>query len=337
MKVLKIILYVVLAVVFIFILMGIFGPKTYDVSRSKVVMASADQVWPHVSSLQAVQKWSPWDDEDPDMVVEFTGEPGAIGSMQKWDSKKMGKGEQTLTALTPNKSVDTHLKFYGMGTMESDSYITMQDTAGSTKVVWGMKGKNSFIGRIIGSIMNLDKQVGPMFDKGLASLDSIVMASPKAMATNYTIVTGDFAGGKYLGVREETKISAIDAFFGKAMPVVVEGVKKANAEIVGPASGVYYSWEPDKDKTDVAAAFPIKSEVKAPAGTTYFTIPASKSLTIDYMGGYSNMQAAHDALAAYIKSNNLTQTSPVLEEYVKDAMSEQDSTKWLTRIIYFVK
>ena len=89
--------------------------------------------------------------------------------------------------------------------------------------------------------------------------------------------------------------------------------------------------------TDVAAAFPVKAEVKPPAGISFFTVPASKSLTMDYMGGYGVLYGAHMAFDNYIKANKLEHIAPVLEEYITDPMTQPDSAKWHTRIIYLVK
>ena len=87
----------------------------------------------------------------------------------------------------------------------------------------------------------------------------------------------------------------------------------------------------------MVAAVAVQKEVNAPSGVSYFTIPAGKSLTIDYMGGYSGMMAPHNAMDAHMKANNLEQISPVIEEYITDPGSEPDSTKWHTRIIYLIK
>lgn len=40
---------------------------------------------------------------------------------------------------------------------------------------------------------------------------------------------------------------------------------------------------------------------------------------------------------AYMRENKLEQLTPVIEEYVTDSGSEPDSTKWLTKVVYFVK
>ena len=252
----------------------------------------------------------------------------------------MGKGEQTILAVDPGKSIETNLKFimgFPFGTSESTSYMRLQDTSGNTKLTWGMKGNNNFFGRVMSVFMNADKAIGPMFEAGFNNLDTLLMSEPASTAPSYTIVPGDYAGGNYLGVREKVKIAEMESFFGKNYQAVGEAAKKANAEITGPPTGVYYMWDMEGGNTDVAAAFPVKAEVKPPAGISFFTVPASKSLTMDYMGGYGGLYGAHMAFDNYIKANKLEHIAPVLEEYITDPMTQPDSNKWHTRIIYLVK
>src|SRR5690606_6887762 len=96
-RVLRVLLLIVLVLIGILIVLGLVGPKSYDASRSAFIPAAPAQVWPHVSSLQAMQTWSPWIERDPDMTIEYSGEAGQVGSSYTWSGNdQVGKGEQTL-------------------------------------------------------------------------------------------------------------------------------------------------------------------------------------------------------------------------------------------------
>jgi hypothetical protein len=112
MKILKYLLYVVLVLVFIALILGLVGPKSYNVSRSKVIAANPEQIWPYVTSFPKTHLWTPFVRMDTTMTAEYSGEEGALGSKLTWKSKKMGGGEQTITALDPYKSADSELKFF---------------------------------------------------------------------------------------------------------------------------------------------------------------------------------------------------------------------------------
>jgi effector-binding domain-containing protein len=60
-------------------------------------------------------------------------------------------------------------------------------------------------------------------------------------------------------------------------------------------------------------------------------------LTIDYYGSYDKTEHAHNQMDKYIKEKNYKMVMPVIEEYITDPMTEKDTSKWLTRISYFVE
>src|SRR5258706_13329369 len=101
MKILKYLLYVLVALIVLGIVLGFLGPKSYQVERSIVIASTPDMIWTHMNSLKKVNEWSPFLKADPNAVVEYSGNDGEVGSKSTWSSKKMGKGEQSLTAIEP--------------------------------------------------------------------------------------------------------------------------------------------------------------------------------------------------------------------------------------------
>ena len=338
MKVLRVILIILGVLVLIALVMGMIGPKTYQVERSMVINASPDVVWPYTSSGKLFQEWSPFRKMDTTATVEYFGTDGSVGSGFKWSGKKAGKGEQTYTVLEPGKSSTVHLKFYTpFGEMESGSYMNLEPDPGGTKLTWGLKGENNFIGRIMGSMQNMDKQMGPIFEGGLNDLQTLV-ATRKAAApmSSYQIETGKFQGNNYLAVRSDVKMMEIEAFYMKNLPAVMGAVQKSGGQVKGMPSGLFYTWDQEKGMTNMAAAIGVEGNVKAPSGMEVITVAPSKALTIRYLGGYHGIEGAHMAMDAHLKANNIQQVPPVIEEYITDPGSEPDSSKWLTLITYLI-
>ena len=52
--------------------------------------------------------------------------------------------------------------------------FTFQPKGSQTLVTWSMSGNNGFIGKAFGLFVNCDKMVGGDFEKGLASMKSVV-------------------------------------------------------------------------------------------------------------------------------------------------------------------
>lgn len=304
-----------------------------------MVPGTPEQVWPYVSSLKNMSLWSPWAEKDPAMVVEYSGTDGTVGSSTSWTGNKdVGKGTQTMTKLEPYTLAESTLKFLEPMEAEATAYTALKDTTGGTLVTWGIKGENGFVGRIMSSFMSMDKMMANDFERGLSKLTSLVAEAPKQSASSsMNIVPGEYPGGKYLGVRSSITMDQLPAFFEKNLAALFPALEKAGCKPASMPLGLYYTWDMEKGTTDLAAAVAFTGDCKAPAGMEVITLPAAKSLTMDYMGGYGGLGQAHEAMDAYITSNKLEPLSPALEEYVTDPGTEPDSNKWVTRIVYFVK
>ncbi len=338
MKALKIFLLILGILLLILVVLGLIGPKTYDVHRSAVVPGTPEQVWPYVSSLKNMALWSPWAEKDTAMVVEYTGTDGTVGATSNWSgNKEVGEGSQTISTLEPYTLVESTLHFMEPMDAESTGYTHLKDTTGGTLVTWGLKGENGFIGRIFGSIMNMDKMMAPDFERGLSKLTDLMASAPKMGPSAWKVIPGEYPGGKYLAIRETMSFDKLPSFFGKSYGAIFPALEKAGGKAVGMPSGLFYKWDMSNMTTELAAAVACTGDVKAPAGMELITLPAAKSLTVDYMGGYHGTGDAHLALETYISENKLEALTPAIEEYVTDPGTEPDSNKWVTRIVYFVK
>lgn len=339
MKILKILLYIVIALVVVAIILGLVGPKTFEVHRTAIIPGTPEQVWPYVTNLKNMALWSPWAEKDTAMVVEYTGTDGAVGSMSTWSgNKNVGKGSQTISVLEPYTYTESTLKFLEPWESEATAYMRLADTTGGTFVTWGIKGENDFMGRIFTSFMNLDKAMAPDFERGLSKLSDLVASAPKtAAAPTIAIVPGDYPGGKYLGVRGTMNFTELQSFYAKSFGAVFPALEKAGGKPAGMPLGLYYKWDMATGTTELVAGVAFTGEVKAPKGMEVVNLAPGKSLTINYMGGYHGIGAAHEAMDVYIKNNKLEQLTPVLEEYITDPGTEPDSNKWLTKVVYLVK
>ncbi len=67
-------------------------------------------MYDYVRILDNQKEYSVWVLEDPDLVPTISGTDGTVGAIQRWDSEKMGAGEQEITALTPNR-IEVELRF----------------------------------------------------------------------------------------------------------------------------------------------------------------------------------------------------------------------------------
>jgi hypothetical protein len=159
----------------VFVVVGMLLPREFEVARSIVIAAPAAKIHPHIDSLDNWPAWSPFDTEDPSIVWEKKGPQSGVGARRAWKSKKMGDGEQTITASDPATGLSMKLAMAG-GCMEPfDIRFDYAPQAGGTKVTWTDRGRlpSGPHWRWMGLLV-----VGPMcgkqFEKGLRALKAKV-------------------------------------------------------------------------------------------------------------------------------------------------------------------
>ncbi|MBF9042519.1 hypothetical protein HKCCE4037_04235 [Rhodobacterales bacterium HKCCE4037] len=162
------------ALVAAFLIVGLFLPRHVIVEREVVIDAPPEAVFPHVSSLQAFTGWSPWNDLDPDMQVEYSGPDTGVGNVMVWtsDHPNVGNGRQEIVELVENESVRTEIDFGDMGL--ADAWWRLVPEGEGTRVVWGLDADMGAgpIGRWVGLMM--DGIVGADYEDGLARLRATV-------------------------------------------------------------------------------------------------------------------------------------------------------------------
>ncbi len=166
-------LYVLLALVVIFALILIIAstkPNTVHYERSTVINAAPDKILPHLVDFHRWQAWSPWDKLEPDMKRTYSSAQSGVGAMYAWEGKKKA-GAGSMEIMEANsQGVKVDLRFIKPWKAECIAQFHFMPQPNGTNVRWTMDGPNTFMGKVFGLFMNMDKLVGKDFEKGLAAL-----------------------------------------------------------------------------------------------------------------------------------------------------------------------
>lgn len=166
------VLYIVLAIMALFLILGLIAPKNYEVNRSIIVNRPLSAVFDYLKYIKNQDDWSPWKKKDPNMKQFFEGTDGEIGFISKWEGDKaVGMGEQEIKRIVENESIETELRFLKPWKSQSDAYLRVVGLDNQqTNVTWGFSGRNKFPFSIFMLFMNMDKAVGKDFEEGLSNL-----------------------------------------------------------------------------------------------------------------------------------------------------------------------
>jgi len=169
MKVLKWLMAVLGVLIVVLVIGGLLLSPKFTVTRSIVVNAPADKIFPLVADPRGWKQWSVWNKRDPAMQIEYSGPPSGAGAKWSWHSKSEGDGAMLFTAAEPNKRVGFDLTFVDFGTTSKGELVFAPEGSG-TRVTWTMNGdigKNPLFHWIA---LGADGMVGKDFEAGLEGL-----------------------------------------------------------------------------------------------------------------------------------------------------------------------
>jgi hypothetical protein len=175
-----ILLYIVLAiaaVIVLFLIVAALQPTDFRYSRSTTINAPPAAVFAEVNDFHRWEAWSPWAKLDPNAKSVFEGPAAGVGSIFRWaGNKDVGEGSMEIVESRPHKRVGILLEFLRPMKATNDATFTFEPEGGGTLVTWSMTGKNGLMGKAFGLIVNCDKMLGTQFEKGLATMKSLVEA-----------------------------------------------------------------------------------------------------------------------------------------------------------------
>ena len=348
MRALKTILIILAALGVLILILGLVGPASYRVERSTEIQASPEVVYGYVSRLASMKEWGPWQEMDKDQVQSIDGTDGTVGAVWMWEGDTVGKGKQELTELVANERVRTKMTFVipVMGESVSTGTFDLEPTANGTSMTWGFEGENGFMGRAMGVFMNMDKQLGPDFEKGLAKLKGMAESEERRLTdevaektfNGHVVETVERPEQVFVGKRAFVKFADVMSFYASSFGAAGAAVGQAGLEPNGHSSAVYFSWNEKTGKAELLAGMPVKAKADLEvAGMDVHVIPACTMLHIDHYGDHEKTAAAHAAFDAMIAAKGLTEYGNRIEEYVTDPSTEADTTKWLTKVYCMVK
>lgn len=171
-KIIKSLIVLLIIIIVLFLVIGIFLPKEYTVSRSVVIDATPQQIHPYLNDLNNWPQWSPWTENDPTMKITLGDITSGVGASQSWVGKD-GDGSLLFTQSSIQDGIDYDVEF-NQGQFKCKSAFEYLPEGQQTDVIWEMKGKvdTPVLGGYFAAKM--DSWVGPEFEKGLQNLKKVV-------------------------------------------------------------------------------------------------------------------------------------------------------------------
>lgn len=177
MKIAKIILIVLVAIIAVPLVLALFVPKKYSVEREVVINQPRQVVYDYIKYLKHQDNFSSWAKMDPEMEKTYSGTDGQVGFVSAWESENpdVGVGEQEIIGMEEGSRVDYALRFKEPFEASDIAYFQLESLdAEKTKVIWGFEGYMAYPMNSMLLVMDMEGLIGNDFSDGLDRLKAIL-------------------------------------------------------------------------------------------------------------------------------------------------------------------
>lgn len=149
-------------------------PDTFRVERTATINAPPEAIFPLINDFREWEKWSPFEDLDPDMEKTFGGASSGEGAVYEWSGNSdAGAGRMEIAESDEPKKIIIELDFTEPFESSNITEFTLVPDGDSTQVTWSMHGPNQFIGKLMSVFVSMDSMIGESYEEGLANLATV--------------------------------------------------------------------------------------------------------------------------------------------------------------------
>ena len=313
-------------------------PNSYDVSRTRTVVAPAAVLFNAVNDFKKWESWSPWVEKEPDLQISYPEQTSDVGGSYSWIGKD-GTGNMKTLAVSPYDSISQEMQFEDFP--PTNVYWKFEKTDQGTNVTWGMKSDEiPFMLKFYATISGgMDKMVGPDFERGLEKLDSVTVESMKKYEVTINGLT-EHGGGFYLYKTTNASSENISQTMGQQYGSIGMFMGQNNIAMNGMPFTVYHDMNMDNGTVIMSNGMPVKEKVVITGGSDVQCgyQPKQKALKTTLKGNYTNLPKAWEAAMKHIADNGLEQsTEKPFEIYTNDPGNFPNPSDWITEIYIPIK
>lgn len=336
MRILKAFGIILLVLVVLFLVIAIFLPSKFHLRETIEINSPVSSVFEQVNKFSNWSKWSPFQENDPDMLTTYEGKESGLGAIMKWQSKE-ANGSLMWTEVVNDYSLKGEMIIENMD--KSMIYFEFEKTPMGCYVSWAIDIDDlSYpLGRWKGVFMK--SKLTDYFQKGLFNLKSICdngILIIKSKWHTSEVFEKEVSPITALSIKDSCTIDNFSSKFEEIYSSINEYMKKMKVEQAGYPFCVYYNWNPN-GVIVFEAGIPINKNVNGKGRIQLSELSGGKTLMVSQFGPYETTGDAHNAIDKYMKDKGLECVGAPWEVYITDPGAEPDTAKWETQIYYPIR
>jgi len=310
-------------------------PNEFAFSRSKVIDAPQAVVFNKVNDYENWPAFSPWMEKEPTAKLVYGDTTVGKYANYGWEGEQLGKGKMVTIDADPYDQIEQKIVFLEPFKSESNIDWKFEPVENGTKVTWSMNGKQDFMTKMFTTFMgSIEKNTAPDFERGLAKLDSVVVAD---MAKYEITVNGltDYSGGFYIYTTGSCKISEVATKMDELMSKVGGYAISNNISFAGAPFTNILKWDEENDAAIISYCIPTTSRIiTSESDILTGQLEPFKAVKTTLKGNYEHLSESWDQTMQYIQQNEMkpSENGPMLEVYITDPNKTPNPADWVTEI-----
>lgn len=143
----------------------------FRIERSKVIAASAQDIFSLIDDFRNWALWSPYEKLDLKMPRTFSSPSHGKGASYAWESKgRGGVGRMEILESVASSKVVIELVFAKPMKARNEAQFILTPQGRATRVTWIMTGRHTALSKLMHKVLGLDKMIARDFETGLADL-----------------------------------------------------------------------------------------------------------------------------------------------------------------------
>jgi len=317
--------YLIVITGLLFVIIGLYLPKTAHVERSIEVERPASTVFVLLNSFSTFSAWSPWSERDPETVYGYSGPVSGVGARMSWsgDPRLVGSGWQEITASMPWSLIRLQMQLDQVG--KATSYYQISQRKDRINLTWGfdmnlVEGQGFFSGLLVRYFgLFFDRWIGADYEAGLARFKAYAESFPAVDFSNLEaeIVQVEPMDILYVTMGRRESAEGIAAGLASAFNEISQLMDVQSIEMQSQPMAITRAWDGEDYRFD--AAIPANTAgVELSGNVRAGTSPGGRAVRVVHRGPYETMAASYTQLAAYMAVHGIAEGRVSWEVYVSD-------------------
>jgi effector-binding domain-containing protein/ribosome-associated toxin RatA of RatAB toxin-antitoxin module len=321
---------------------GMTLPNTMHFERSTLIAAPPCTVYAQIDNFRNFNKWSPWQQYDPQMQNTIEGPPIGVGARQTWSGNaQVGTGTQEIVEVQRCRMLKSRLAFGGFEDNRYLASFALAPAGEATEVTWSLDGEfggglheqvlSRYFARFAGDMVARD------YETGLANLRALVEKLPKGDFATLVVeqVNVEPVAVAAVNGRSSTESAEIGRAYAEAFARIMGFMKANDLAEAGPPIAITRKWDEPHQVFEFDAAIPVNRSDVAPAAgeVRMMQTYGGKVLKVTHTGPYEGLANTYAMLKSHVAAYGYEKAADEWEQYVSDP--GQTPAEALMTVIYY--